>query len=85
MDYGRFTTGAGIETQECDARVLWVEYVADVGEGSMWHAGSILAPPRLTTHIYGVWLPLAGIVATIIPSTLVCYATTWYRSGLASH
>ena len=60
VDYGRFTTGAGIETQECDARVLWVEYVAHVGEGSMWHAGSILAPPRLTTHIYGVWLPLAG-------------------------
>ena len=51
-------------------------------------AGSILAKPRLTTHIYGVWLPLAGIVAPHHTIHLaVCYATTLYRmvysSGLA--
>ena len=42
-------------------------------------ASSILAKPRLTTHIYGVWLPLAGIVAPHHTIHLaVCYATTLY-------
>ena len=47
-------------------------------------AGSILAKPRLTTHIYGVWLPLAGIVAPhhTIHLGVLCHDIVPYSSGV---
>ena len=70
-------------------RVGWGDSMGEGGkprvrEGSMRHAGSILAPPRLTTHIYGVWLPLAGIVAPhhTIHLGVLCHDIVPYSSGV---